>query len=160
MYPVTYDLIYVDEDDVPELAAGVSGYYMSLYTYKDGRLYTVMDKWAYGAGGNHGYEYAPKKNSLRNYNTDHAGLVLHTTYMTIGNSYTIDVAASIKTYNYDDANGNDYPDEEEMGSVGYYGISYINGVEATDEECLAYDAGEYEYISGGVTYEELKTLLK
>lgn len=156
---MTYDLIYVDEDDVPELAAGVDGYYVSLYTYKDGSVYTLMDRWAYGAMGNSGYEYSPKNNNLRNYNTDHAGLILYTTYMTISEEQTLDILASIKTFNFDDANQNGYPDEEEMGSVGEYGVSYINGVEATDKECQSYDAGEYEYISGEAGYEEFVEML-
>lgn len=157
---MTYDLIYVDEDDVPELAAGVEGYYVSLYTYSDGRLYTLMDKWAYGAGGNTGYAHSPKNNNLRNYDADFAGAIMYTTYMTINSNHSIETMAQIKTYHFDDANGNGAPDENETRSLGDYGVSYINGVEVTEEECQAYDAGEYEYINGEVSYEELRVLLK
>ena len=47
-----YGLIHVDDDGIPELAAGVNGYYTSLYTWKDGKLYALMEHWAYGAMGN------------------------------------------------------------------------------------------------------------
>lgn len=155
-----YNLIYVDEDTVPELAAGLSGYYVSLYTYHDGTVYTLMDEWAYGAMGNAGYEYSPKKNSLRNYNTDYAGAILYTTYMTIGSSYSIDTEASLVTYNFDDVNGNGMPDEEEMDSLGVYGAVYMNGEQIAADEEIPYDAGEYEYIDVTMDRAELEAELK
>lgn len=155
-----YNLIYVDEDTVPELAAGLSGYYVSLYTYHDGTVYTLMDEWAYGAMGNTGYEYSPKKNSLRNYNTDYAGAILYTTYMTIGSSYSIDTEASLVTYNFDDVNGNGMPDEEETGSFGIYSATYMDGEQIASGEEIPYNVGEYEYIDVTMDRAELETELK
>ena len=40
-----YNLIYFNDDDIPELVVGVNGYYTSLYTYSDGKVYTLMDHW-------------------------------------------------------------------------------------------------------------------
>lgn len=151
----TYGLIYVDDDEIPELAAGVNGYYTSLYTWKDGKLYALMEHWAYGAMGNAGYEYAPKKNNIRNYNSDYAGAILYTTYMEIGSGHTLDITAEIKTMNFDDVNQNGVPDEDELGSVGVYGVSYIDGKEVSNEACAAYDAGEYEIILGELSRDEL-----
>ena len=153
---VKYNLIYFDEDDIPELAAGVSGYYMSLYTWRDGNVYTLMDHWGYGAMGNAGYEYCPKKNSLRNDNSDFAGAIVYTTYMKIGGQCTLEPVVQIETYNFDDVNENGIPDEDEMDSFGRYGESRIDGVTVTDEECAAYSAGEYEYIEVTMSAEELK----
>lgn len=59
---LTCDLIYVDDDDIPELAVGYTGYWVSMYTYHDGKVSTLMDRWAYGAMGNVGYEYIPRGN--------------------------------------------------------------------------------------------------
>lgn len=154
-----YSLIYVDDDDIPELAAGVSGYYTSLYTYHDGTLYKVMDRWPYGAMGNAGYEYSPRKNSLRNYNNDYAGAIMYTTYMTMGAGYSIDTVAQIVSYNFDDVNQNGQPDEDEMDSMGIYGVSYINGTEVSEEECAAYDLGGYEFITVTMNREELVKML-
>ena len=150
-----YGLIHVDDDGIPELAAGVNGYYTSLYTWKDGTLYALMEHWAYGAMGNAGYEYAPKKNNIRNYNSDYAGAILYTTYMEIGSQHTLDITTEIKTMNFDDVNQNGMPDEDELESAGMYGISYIDGKEASEEECEAYDAGEYEMILGELSLDEL-----
>lgn len=157
---LTYNLIDVDGGGVPELAAVRNGYYVSLYTWDAGNTYTLMDHWSYGAMGNAGYEYCPGKNSLRNYNTDYAGAILYTTYMKVGSQHTIDTVAEIVTYNFDDVNGNGKPDEEEESSMGFYSTSYINGAEATDEECAALNAGEYEFIQGVMSGEELRAKLK
>ncbi len=156
---ITYNLIYVDGDDVPELAAGVNGYYTSLYTYRDGTAYTLMDHWAYGAMGNSGYDYAPKKNSIRNYNADYAGAILYTTYMEISEQCTLDNVVQIETFNFDDVNGNGVLDEEEQESMGVYGVSYIDKNIVTDEECASYDVGGYEQIPGNMSLDELRAEL-
>ncbi len=150
-----YNLIYFDEDEIPELAAGDNGFYTSLYTYHDGTVYTLMDRWPYGVMGNAGYEYCPRKNSMRNYNTDYAGAILYITYWKMGPAYTMDMVAEIRQMNFDDVNENGVPDEEEMGSLGLYSKSYLNGREATDEECASYDAGDYEFLTVSMSLEEL-----
>lgn len=154
-----YDLIYFDDDDIPELAAGKNGYHTSLYTYSDGRIYTLMDHWPYGAMGNAGYEYSPRKNSLRNYNTDYAGAILYTTYTKINDQHMMEDVVQIETFQFDDVNQNGIPDEDEMDSFGLYAVSYINGSEATTEECAVYDLGGYVYITPSMSYNELSAKL-
>ena len=100
---ISFDLIYFDGDDIPELVAGNTGYYVSMYTYDDGQIYTLMDEWAYGAFGNAGYEYVPKKNLMRNYNSDYAGLVMYTTYSEIS-GHEVMPKYYLKT-SYEDENG-------------------------------------------------------
>ena len=154
-----YNLIYFDGDDIPELVSGVRGYYISLYTFQDGRIYTLMDCEAYGAGGTPGYEYVPGQKSRRNYNTDYAGLILYTTYASLSDQYTMDESVQIITYNFDDANGNGRPDESEEASYGYCNVSYIDGVEITADEYASYNVGEYEYIEPVMSPEELTAAL-
>ena len=109
--------------------------------------------------GNAGYEYAPGKNSLRNYNTDYARAILHTTYMSKTEKNTLETRARIDIYNFDDVNGNGIPDENETGSMGLYSKIYVNGEEAADEEWKTYDMGEYEILTGDMSFEELKIKL-
>ena len=159
---IEYELVYFDEDDIPELVADHAGYYISLYTYHDGKIYTLMNEWGYGAMGNSGYEYCPKKNSLRNYNTDYAGLILYTTYCSVSAGYTMDTVVSVKTVNFDDANGNGMPDEDEEETFGYYSADYIDDVKITPEEFDSYSMGEYEWLGAGVIgmgLEELAAVL-
>lgn len=150
-----FSLIYFDEDEIPELATGVLGYSASLYLYRDGKVYTLMDRWRYGAMGNAGYEYVPRKNSLRNDNSDFAGAIHYTTYMSVGSRLTLDIVAEIETFLFDDVNQNGIPDKDELESLGNYSVSYIDGKKATDEECQAYQAGEYEFMDLTMEFEEL-----
>lgn len=156
-----YDLIYVDEDEIPELVSGKIGYYVNLYTYQEGTVYTLMYDWGYGAMGNSGYAYAPRENSLRNYNADQAGAIMNTYYMCINEQHTIETPVWIETYNFDDTNGNGWMDEEE--SVGE-GAVYINGKKASEEEIADvyafYDMGEYQYIEGRMTAAEVRRALR
>lgn len=160
---VTYDLIYVDNDDIPELVAGVRGYYASLYTFHDGTVYSLMDDWGYGAMGNAGYEYAPKENNIRNYNTDHAGAILYTSYMAINQinsgTFFLGTHAQITTVNFDDVNKNGMPDEEEYDSIGKYAVYYLGDEEVTFDEIPNFDAEHYEYIEPKISLEELKKIL-
>lgn len=155
IYDMAYDLIYVDEDDIPELVTCHQGYSVSLYTYWDGAVYALMDDWGYGAMGNAGYAYVPRRNNIVNDNSDYAGAILYTTYMAVSNHQSVDVVACIETYNFDDVNQNGYPDEEELDSLGMYGVSYIDGVEITAEEAASYKVGDYEWIEGSMTFAEL-----
>ncbi|NBH17065.1 hypothetical protein D3Z55_06155 [Clostridiaceae bacterium] len=157
---IEYGLIYFDEDEILELIVGVRGYYTSLYTYQNGTIYTLMDRWPYGAMGNAGYEYAPKRNSLRNYNTDFAGAILYTTYMAADIGHSMNTVVEIKTYNFDDSNGNGIPDENEMESIGKYSISYINDEKVGEEAYASYDVGGYEYMEPDMSWEQLKEALE
>ena len=155
-----FNLIYFDDDEIPELVTGVNGYYMSLYTFQDKTAYRLMDDWGYGAMGNAGYEYSPRNNSLRNYNSDYAGAIVYTTYMTIGSQHSLETTAQIETFNFDDVNGNGMPDEEEYDSVGNYSASYLGDTEITNEEWDAYEAGEYVFIETVMSLEELMAELE
>lgn len=156
-----YDLIYVNEDEVPELVSGRTGYFVNLYTYQDGTLYGLMNHWAYGAMGNSGYEYSPGKNSMRNYNADQAGLIMNTYYMKINERNEIETPMWIKGINYIDSNGNGVFDEDEEYGAG---PEYINGEEASPEEVedvyAAYDMGDYQYIEGRMNVEDVRKALK
>lgn len=158
-----YDLIYVDEDEIPELVSGETGYHVNLYTYQDGTLYMPMNHWGYGAMGNAGYEYAPGKNSLRNYNADQAGAIMNTYYMCIDEQHEIEIPVWIETYNFVDSNGNGRLDEEETYGEGA-GAVYINGERASEEEIeavyAAYDKGDYQYIIGEMTSEAVRNALR
>lgn len=154
-----YGLIHFDDDDVPELAAGASGYHASLYTYGDGTVYTLMDRWPYGVMGNAGYEYVPRKNSLRNRNSDFAGAILYTSYLTMNGKHSLETVVQIETYQFDDANQNGIPDEDELASLGRYSANYIDGKAASQEECDSYEAGTYEYIECPLDYESVAQAL-
>lgn len=140
-----YNLIDFDGDDVPELVAGVSGYWMSMYTYDEGRVYCLMDDWGYGAFGNAGYEYVPGKNSLRNYDADNAGQILNISYMTVGPQHSMESVVWIQLV---------FSGEEEE-DMEYDCTTYIDGVEVSEDTPIDYDVGEYEYIKTVLSRQEL-----
>ncbi len=152
---LTCDLIYLDEDDIPELVVADNGFWVSLYTYHDGMVHMLMEQWGYGVMGNAGYEYIPGGNRVRNYNSDYAGAIRYSTYMSMNDQYSLKTVTEVVTYNFDDANGDGYPDADEEDSIGYYSVSYVDGVEITNEQYAAYDAGEYEFIAGKMSMEEM-----
>lgn len=141
-----YNLIYFDEDDIPELVVGGSGYWMSMFTYDAGQVYCLMNEWGYGAFGNAGYEYVPGKNSLRNYDADMGINVFNITYMAISEQHTMELVAGIELVNY-------LEDENEI--TGEQCTVYVNGVEVPEDEDIDYDVGEYEYIETILTRQEL-----
>ena len=75
-----FSMIYLDNDDIPELICGLDSYYVSMYAYKDGEAKLVIDNWPYGAFGNAGYDFYERTGLITNYNSDYAGLV---TYLSI-----------------------------------------------------------------------------
>lgn len=140
-----YNLIYFDEDDTPELVAGVSGYYMSLYTYYKGTVYCLANDWGYGAFGNAGYEYVPRKNSLRNFDADNAGQIMNITYTTINPEHSMEDVVWIQQVFSEEMN-------EDME---YDCTTYVNGEEVAEDEIDDYDVGEYEYIDTILSLQEL-----
>lgn len=75
-----YALVNIDNDKIPELICDHQGYFLSVYTYKNGKTYCLTREkkgkngtWAYGAGGNAGYYYLPKKNTILNVKYSYPG---------------------------------------------------------------------------------------
>lgn len=152
---LTYDLIYVNEDDIPELVADMTGYFVSLFTYADGQLHTVMDTWGYGAMGNAGYEYVPYGNVIYIRNADYAGLIDRRYYVKIGQSGEpedyYDQALVIQLV--DDLNDDPFPPGEDDfldEPLYFYGDTPI-----TSEEYDAYlIPGDYHLIRGTMSQDK------
>lgn len=125
------DLIYFNDDDIPDLVIGVSGYWVSLYIYEDGRVYNPVDKWAYGAGGNHGYNYQERKGTILNTDTDLAGAILTTTVAKLNSNKEFDMLSFTDK-------GADVDDPEIIAQVNEaleaYGGYYYNEQKISEQE--------------------------
>lgn len=160
-----YDLIYVDEDIVPELVVDLQGYCVYLYTFGNGSVCTLMDGWVYGAFGNIGYSYVPGENYLYNYNHDFAGALGYRSYLKIDENHEIILDVCIEEYRFLDVNGDGYPEQSEYeawveaGEQTYY---YLDGTEITEEEALAYDpyGDQWELVCAESTYDEIMAQLQ
>lgn len=78
----------------------------------------------------------------------------------ITDRHTLEVSAQIKTYNFDDANGNGTLDESEFDSAERYSVSYLNGREISAEEAASFEMGDYIYIDPALDLANLYTQLK
>ena len=158
----TYNLIYFNDDDIPELVAAINGYVIYIYTFDSGEVYEVIDGWPYGAGGNHGYEYIPYQNVIRNYNSDFAGAIVYETYTKLDNNHKMvdyyDDYLSMRFFK--DLNGDSMPSDDEFTENGeaYY---FYGDTEITEEEYSSYViSGDYEYIEGKMSADEIIGTLK
>lgn len=161
MYYDKYALIDFDGDDVPELVVDVNSG-ITMYTFKDGNVYKLVDDWGYGAGGNHGYEYIPGQHIIKNYNTDYAGIIMYETYWDItlkGEEVEEDSFYLMQTF-FDDVNGNGVPDENEEVSGEY--VRYFLGEEevTVDEYVGAMIEGEYKSLQGEMDIYDIKGILE
>ena len=165
---MTYDLIDVDGDNMLELVTDNVGYGLSLYTYKDDHLVCLMNDWGYGAFGNYGYEYAPGKNLLLNYNTDYAGALGKSYYMTIQDDEIV-TAYWTYIYNFNDKNNNGEPDEDEYdyesdemveGKIEYFADDESLSEEQIKNKIAEFDGYTYEGITGTKTKDMMYQLLQ
>lgn len=155
---ITYDLIYIDEDDTPELVAGVDGYYIRLYTYANGQIYALTDIWPYGAGGNAGYQYIPYKNVVENEDADLAGSIRYYTYWKINDNHELVsyYDADLSVWLFDDKNGNGMMDEGEYTEGDNTAYYHYGDQIISEEEFQSYQiTGDYQYITGSKSADEM-----
>ena len=160
--PYTYDLIYFNNDNVPELVAGLDGYWVSMYTYdkKQDKVYQVMDEWGYGAMGNAGYEYLPKKNFLRNYNSDYAGAI-RCVYCGKMKNHKMEsrYPKELKEMYFKDKNKNGIPDEGEYTEQASY---YYGSKKISKKKFNSYikQSGKFKAITGTMVFKEIRKKLR
>lgn len=161
-----YDLVYADDDDIPELVVDYPGYGMSLYTYENGHGHCLMNRWAYGAMGNGGYGYFPRKGIYYNGNADYAGMIYYDTYMSKRGEGELKTDYWVKTINFLDPDGDGWPSEDDPFEEGAGGIEYHNETdkEMAEAEIKAvvelYNSYEMEQLCGVMNYEALLVLLE
>lgn len=157
----TFDLIDLNGDDIPELVVDEYGYCVSLFTYGNGTIQTLMDEWGYGAFGIGGYEYISGKNVILLVDTDLAGAICYQYYIKMDENYElVDYYPQALSYwMFEDKNKNYMIDDGEYiediygNPLCYY---YFGDREITEEEFNSYQIhGNYEYINGTKKVNEI-----
>lgn len=150
-----FNLICLNEDDIPELVAGPLGE-VSIYTYEAGKaetsisgtLHTIMDRHGYGASGNYGYNYLPKENVIYNLASGSAGAIQYLSYLSMNEEYELD--GFVLRRDYVDEDGNIFwsqDDEESEPITKYYYICDDTEQELSEEEFCSYQIqGDYESV--------------
>lgn len=158
--PYKYTLVYFDKDDIPEFVVADNGYWISMYTYNQKTKKTVllMDHWTYGAMGNRGYEYLPKKGIIYNQNSDYAGCVVNHCVLTLKNGKLVSkYPMSLTETHFIDKNNNGFPDDDEylIKAKYYYGDKKISA-----KKFKSYiPKGSYKFLKGKKSFAKIKKIL-
>jgi len=152
-----YELIYFNNDEIPELVLGENSYFVSMYSYVDGKMYTIMEQWSYGAAGNAGYDFAERSGIIHNFNHDFAGHVINRSYCVLNDDYEFDVFTN--TSIGVDIESTDEMYEEIMSYLNSYGGYYHNDEKITEEEFYKGIKGaeslEFKILEGTKTFKEI-----
>lgn len=161
---ITCDLIYFNDDNIPDLVIGNSGYWVSLYIYKNGEVYNPIDEWAYDTGGNSGYKYQEKKETILNYNTDFAGAIISKTISILNSKNKFDTLIVTQRGAIDeDANY-----EEINKALEAYGGYFYNDQKISEQEynnklkvlSINIDENNSKELNGNRTTVEVKKQLQ
>ncbi len=157
----TYNLIYINKDDIPELVvSNPNDYTVSLYTYCKGKLGTVIENWSYGMGGAIVYEYLPHKNVICIQGCDIADTWTESYYKI--NKMELVSKQSLTTYNFKDKNHNGVLDPDEADTYSSKPVEYYkDGRKISKKEYKKIlIKGKYKNMIGQKTYQQILKKLK
>lgn len=165
---VTFSLIFFDDDDTPELLAGVTGSYLSMYGYHDGKVVAIMDSWPYGSAGNDGYSYVERRGIVYNVNTEYSGLIAYHKVGTLNtDSYEIEYKEEdqLSVWNVGDTNGDgklDQADAENMEEEYTGSPTYKRGSKTISERDFDDIIRSYslKYMVGELSHDDMATKLE
>ena len=162
-----FGLLYVDEDEIPELVLGTHGQ-TCLWTYAQGTARNLFYNRLSGFAGVNGYYYLPKQNVL--FFKDQTGPDNGLYFEKIrDNEMLVNYYEEALEYKYIiDQNGDGQANPDEWDGNIYY---FYGGEEITEEEFQSYIIGSvfipdalepegYEELYGDMTIEEILEVLK
>ncbi len=158
-----FDLVDTDADGVQELVADLPGYQMSLFTYEDGAVRCLMDHWPYGAMGNAGYSYLPEEGIYCNTNSDMAGAIRYTYFMSKHEEGELATDYWVEAINFIDLDGDGIASEEELeasedfeGTLEYYNETDVEMSESELKETIdGYFGCDWEELVGILGYDSI-----
>lgn len=164
-----YDLVYVDDDDIPELLMTDEYYGLSLYTFKDGYTHCLIAPCSYGSDMNPEYYYSPKNNLFLHYFDTMEGAYQIKIYMSPREGKEIANDYAIEGIMYEDTDGDGHPSEEEFNpntQVELKATKYENLTDTPlsnselNEKIAERASYEYEVLLGKMNCDELIEALK
>ena len=146
----SYSLIDFDGDAILELVCQRGGHRITVYTYEDGQVYQLTDDWSWGGGANHGYEYIPGKNVMRNRDSNTGEYLI--SYDKINENNELELMYYLVK---------EWGDEEDEKDNRYYKYVTDNEEEITETEYNEMMIeGFYYMIEGCYSREEIEEYLK
>lgn len=158
------DLIYFNNDNIPDLLIENAGYWVSLYIYENGEIYNLIDEWVYGDGGNSGYQYQEKKGTILNYSTDFAGAIISKNILILNLKNEFDTLLVTQR----GANGENINNKEIDEALEAYGGHFYNNKKISEQEynnklkvfSIDMDETNYKELNGNRSTIEVKKQLQ
>lgn len=150
-----YGLIYVDNDEIPELVAGDGEAIVSLYTYANGKVQTLFEDWAFGVGGNAGYMYLERGNVVSNIVSKMAEDTTYYKYWKIAENGVLEeyYDGTLKSTAFEDKDGDGIPSADEILEEKKY---FLGEKEMDAAEFESYIIkGDFSYVAGNLSANTL-----
>ncbi len=151
--PLVFNLIRFDDSGIPALTIAVPGYNVSMYVYRDGRVYQVADQWGYGAFGVAGYDYILGQGVIYYSDADYAGALRYDTYLSLTETYEFESMYGDMHMQFfeGDTPGNTYLDEP---------LYYVDGQQVSEEVYRTYGVeGNRFSLVGDYNYDQIMAFL-
>lgn len=158
-----YDLIYFNNDNIPDLV--VDGPGLNLYMYENGKVYTLMENESVGIGGSKYFDYLEKKGALYNYGNGYAGAISQVIIKVLNSKREFDEFKIISEGATLEPTDSMYEQvqKELAKSAGHY----YNGKKISEEEfnnklkesSVSSQEKDYKSLSGSKSIEEIKKQL-
>ena len=151
----TYALIYLNDDNIPELIADHNGYFCEIYSIVDGKSTMVYD-FGYGAFGMHGCTYVERSGYISAPDFDMAGSRCWIYYCFFDGKTVSGVTPSMYIDYFEDRNHNGWADEDEYDSDNPH--YFVNDAEVSEAEFDSYLPdidGEWKDMFGELLYEDM-----
>lgn len=150
-----YDFIYLDDDNIPELVVSESRNWISVYSYKDGEVHTILDC-GLASLANECYEYYPRTGIVYFTGYTDAMATFWEKYYRLNEKYMLENEYYVTFCSYNDLNGNGQRDmnepmiENNIEEIWYEGRQISQG----EYEALPYSKYSFEDLSGKKTTQE------
>lgn len=159
-----YDLIYFNNDSIPDLV--VDGPGLNLYMYENGKVYTLMENESVGIGGSKYFDYLEKKAALYNYGNGYAGAISQVIIKILNSKREFDEFTIISEGADIEPTDSMYEQvQKELAETAGY---YYNGKKISEEEfnnklkesSVSSNEKDYKGLYGNKTAEEVKKQLQ
>ncbi len=110
-----YDLVFIDDNNTPELVVTDSRGWIMVYAYEGGKIVNALgedERWPFGVGGNAGYEFIPKKNIVFNRSNEFAGMIRNYSFYEL-NGTVLGTKYTLSEVHFDDDKNDRTPDEND-----------------------------------------------
>ena len=159
-----YELIFLNDDNIPELVASEEDEWVELYTFVDGKVKAIeidsndSHRLVIGKDGNQAYEYIPKTGIVHNLSSDYVGLIYKYNYKLLSSKMKLEDVYSEEMIeiHFEDINSNFIPDDDERYSqdISYY---FFGKKQLSEEKFIDYMIeDDYENLVGTKNAEDMK----